>query len=119
MSSSKYKVGDWVQIRSKEEILKTLDEKGQLEDLPFMPEMLKYCGQRFQVHKRAHKTCDTVRPVRSRRLSQTVHLPIRCDGSGHDGCQAGCLIFWKEKWLEPADHSGTAPRLAVASDPES
>ncbi len=27
---------------------------------------------------------------------------IRCDGSGHGGCQAGCMIFWKEAWLKRA-----------------
>ena len=27
---------------------------------------------------------------------------VRCDGSGHGGCQAGCRIYWKEAWLRPA-----------------
>ena len=30
-----------------------------------------------------------------------VHLDeTRCDGQGHGGCQAGCLLFWKEAWLK-------------------
>ena len=41
---SQLRAGDLVQVRSKEEILKTLDEKGQLENLPFMPEMFEFCG---------------------------------------------------------------------------
>src|SRR5437867_2561545 len=90
------KVGDWVEVRRREEILATLDSNGELEGMPFMPEMLTFCGQRFQVYKRAHKTCDTVFPVRGRRLRQTVHLSTRCDGRSHGGCQAGCLLFWKE-----------------------
>src|SRR5262249_17430198 len=24
---------------------------------------------------------------------------LRCDGSAHDGCQAGCRLYWKEAWL--------------------
>jgi len=40
-------------------------------------------------------------PVRGRRVKQAVHLETRCDGSAHGGCQAGCLIFWKEAWLKP------------------
>ena len=36
------RAGDWVEVRSKEEILATLDENGRLEDLPFMPQMLQY-----------------------------------------------------------------------------
>ncbi len=64
-----------------------------------MPEMFRYCGTRFRVYKRAHKSCDTVFPTRSRRMANAVHLETRCDGEAHGGCQAGCLIFWKEAWL--------------------
>lgn len=97
------KVGEWVEVRSKGEILRTLDERGELEGLPFMPEMFTFCGGRFRVYKQAHKTCDTVFPTRGRRLDRTVHLETRCDGQAHDGCQAGCLIFWKEAWLRPVN----------------
>ena len=99
-STNKLKAGDWVEVRSKEEILRTLDEHGQLEGMPFMPEMFAFCGKRFKVYMRAHKTCDTVFPVRGRRVRGTVHLETRCDGSAHGGCQTGCLIFWKESWLK-------------------
>jgi len=103
IESCQFKVNDWVEVKSKEEILKTLDENGQLDGMPFMPEMIQYCGKRFRVHKRAHKTCDTVFPVRSRRIADAVHLETRCDGSAHDQCQAGCLNFWKEAWLKRVD----------------
>src|SRR2546430_16035113 len=93
--------GDWVEVRSKEEILTTLDSNGQLDGMPFMPEMFAFCGKRFQVYKRAHKTCDTVFPVRGRRVDRAVHLETRCGGQAHGGCQAGGLIFWKEAWLRP------------------
>jgi len=75
-TSRKLSVGDWVEVRSKVEILSTLDNNGQLDGMPFMPEMLRYCGQRFQVYKRAHKTCDytTSYPYHTRRLEGTVHL---------------------------------------------
>jgi len=99
------RAGDWVEVRSREEILLTLDENGCLDNLPFMPEMFAFCGKRFQVYKRAHKTCDTVFPVRGRRVERTVHLETRCDGQAHGGCQAGCLIFWKEDWLTPVGRS--------------
>ena len=99
----KLKAGEWVEVRSKEEILRTLDQSGQLDGMPFMPEMFTFCSQRFQVYKRAHKTCDTVFPVRGRRVDQTVHLETRCGGQAHGGCDAGCLIFWKEAWLKRVD----------------
>src|SRR5579863_5800546 len=94
------RVGDWVEVLSRAEVLATLDQYGQLEGMPFMPEMFAFCGQRFKVYKRAHKTCDTVFPIRGRRVARAVHLETRCDGSAHGGCQAGCLIFWKEAWLK-------------------
>jgi len=65
--------------------------------------MFQYCGKRFQVFKRAHKTCDTVYPVRGRRLANGVHLDARCDGQAYGGCQAGCLLFWKEAWMKRVD----------------
>jgi len=105
--------GDWVEVRSKDEILATLDENGRLDGLPLMPQMLKWCGQRLQVHKRAHKTCDTVTGYSTgewlgRRLPNAVHLDLRCDGEAYGGCQAACLIFWKEAWLKPIDHGASA-----------
>lgn len=98
------KAGEWVQVRSREEILATLDQGGRLENLPFMPEMLQYCGKKLRVFKRADKTCDYIQRWSIRRMTDTVHLEgVRCDGEGHGGCQAGCLIFWKEAWLKRAD----------------
>ena len=54
------RVGDLVEVRSADEIMATLDERGELENLPFMPEMLKVRGQRLTVDKVAHKLCDTM-----------------------------------------------------------
>jgi hypothetical protein len=109
----KFRPGDWVEVRSKEEILRSLDKKGQLEGMPFMPQMFQYCGQRLKVYKRAHKTCDTVFPVRGRRVSDAVHLDLRCDGEAYGGCQAACLIFWKTAWLKPV--SGEAKHIVLSS----
>lgn len=100
----KARAGDWVEVLSKEEILRTLDKNGRLDELPFMPQMFKYCGQRFRIFKTAHKTCDTVSGhYTGRRLQDGYHLNIRCDGQAYGGCQAGCLIFWKGAWLKPVD----------------
>ena len=110
MDTPRVRVGDWVEVRSKEEILETLDRDGQLDGMPFMPEMLAFCGKRFRVYKRAHKTCDTVFPVRGRRVERAAHLETRCDGQAHGGCQAGCLIFWKEAWLKRVDCDPAEPQ---------
>lgn len=103
-----YQAGDWVRVRSSEEILRTLDSEGRLEKLPFMPEMLRYCGQKFRIQAIAHKTCDTVLNQGGRRMHRSVHLQeLRCDGSAHGGCQAACLLFWKEDWLQPSSADGS------------
>ena len=93
-------IGDVVEVKPVEEILAGLDERGEFDALPFMPEMLQFCGRRFVVDKIAFKTCDTVTWTGLRRMTDTVHLAgVRCDGGAHGGCQAGCLIFWKTAWL--------------------
>jgi hypothetical protein len=95
------RAGEVVEVLSKEEILATLDETGRLDAMPFMPEMLQYCGKRFQVYKQAHKTCDNIEPWNMRRVKHAVHLTgVRCDGQAHGNCDAGCLIFWHEAWLK-------------------
>lgn len=92
--------GDLAEVRSPSEILATLDEQGALDGLPFMPEMAVFCGQRFVVDRRAERICDTIHYTGSRRLLDSVFLAdLRCNGSGHDGCQAECRFFWKEAWL--------------------
>jgi hypothetical protein len=94
------RAGDWVIVRSKEEILSTLDSRGCLDNLPFQPEMFAFCGRRMQVSKVAHKTCDNIHKTRGRRMENAVHLEGgRCDGAAHGGCQADCVFFWKESWL--------------------
>jgi hypothetical protein len=104
---SRFRAGDLVEVRSKEEVLATLDQHGCVDGLPFMPEMLQYCGKRFRIGAVAHKTCETAhRTWKGRRLEAAVHLTgLRCDGSAHGGCQADCNIFWKDVWLKTvADH---------------
>lgn len=98
------RVGDVVVVRSEAEILATLDERGELDALPFMPEMLQFCGKQFTVDKVAHKLCDTVSRSGMRRMRDAVHLAgVRCDAEAHGGCQTACLFYWKEAWLERAD----------------
>jgi hypothetical protein len=114
-TGSKLKAGQWVEVLSKEEILATLDKNGQLDGLPFMPQMFQSCGKRYQVFKRAHKTCDTINLTGGRRMPNAVHLEgSRCDGAAYGGCQTLCLIFWKEAWLKPV--TGPSPAKQSGGD---
>jgi hypothetical protein len=113
MSKLNLRAGEWIEVLSKEEILQTLDKNGRLDELPFMPQMFEYCGRRFRVFKRAHKTCDTVNDCTGRRMKEAVHLEgIRCDGQAYSGCEARCLIFWKESWLKRVSKAGSDPATA-------
>jgi hypothetical protein len=114
--SETYRVGDWAEVRPLDEIIATLDPHARLDALPFMPEMARLCGKRLMVVKSAHKTCDPTGSTNLRRLERTVHLKARCDGSGHDGCQARCLIYWKTDWLKKVD--GPGPDTPVAPPTE-
>ncbi len=111
-----FAVGDWVVVRPLEEILRTLDDANCLAALPFMPEMAKYSGRRFRIVKLAHKTCDPTGRSNLRRMKNAVHLDTRCDGSGHDGCEARCLIIWKTDWLKIAE--GDSPPEPPAPAPQ-
>lgn len=109
--------GQLVRVRPEAEILASLDGEGKLEGMPFMPEMTRYIGQTFRVHRRAVKTCVEGNAIR--RLRDTVILEgLRCDGAFHEGCQRNCPYFWKDAWLEPLPEPAEAP-LPVAPGPVS
>ena len=103
-SDAPFRPGDVVEVRSAAEILATLGDSGALENVPFMPEMVSHTGRQYKVSRRVDKICDTIAATGSRRMHATVYLEdLRCDGSGHGGCQAGCKIYWKEAWLRRVD----------------
>jgi hypothetical protein len=104
-----YRHGQLVEVKSEAEIRATLDAGGSLDGLPFMPEMTRFCGGRYRVYRRANKTC--VEGHGLRRMDDTVLLEdARCDGAFHDGCERGCLIFWKVAWLKPVEGGAAAAR---------
>jgi hypothetical protein len=99
--AAEYGPGDEVEVRGLDEIMATLDARGTLDSLPFMPEMAAFCGRRFMVARRITKPC--VDGLAFRRMDNTLTLEgLHCDGSAHDGCQKTCPILWKDAWLKPA-----------------
>jgi hypothetical protein len=117
MTRQSLRRGDLVQVRGAAEILRTLDADGALDGMPFMPEMVAYCGRRYRIDRRAEKLCDTItNNLQSRSLADAVFLDdARCDGAAHGGCQAECRIYWKEAWLrrvnpdDPVTEADDAP----------
>ncbi len=99
--------GDLVEVKAPDEILLTLDANGTLNHLPFMPEMIEFCGRQFRVSTRALKTCassKTLSTMRGFTTDDVVLLDdLRCSGAEHDGCQKACTIFWREAWLRKVE----------------
>jgi hypothetical protein len=108
--------GDLVEVKAPEEILQTLDADGTLGQLPFMPEMVEFCGKRFQVSKRVLKTCYyTERNAAGFLKFKTDDVvlldSLRCSGAEHDGCQKACMIFWREAWLRRVQDGAVQTKL--------
>jgi hypothetical protein len=104
----KFRARDWVEVKTPREIAETLDADGTTDGLPFMPEMLEFCGRRFQVQRLAEKTCiefpGGTYKIREFRNNDVVLLGgLRCPGTRHDGCQRLCMIFWKTAWLRKVE----------------
>jgi len=96
-------VGDLVRVRSKEQIMQTLDENKKLEGCVFMEEMWQYCGSEYKVIKKVDHFFDEAK-FRMRRTRNIVLLEgLHCSGNlpifTHK-CDRHCFYFWKEAWLE-------------------
>jgi hypothetical protein len=97
------KQGDWVRIKSKEEILKTVDENNKLEGCVVMPEMWQYCGVETKVVKRVEYFLDEAN-YKMRKMKSTILLEgLHCSGKmpGYKSqCDRNCFFFWKEAWVD-------------------
>ncbi|MEO8697370.1 MAG: hypothetical protein ABI658_27960 [Acidimicrobiales bacterium] len=113
-----FRPGEIAEVRTLPEILATLDERGCLDGMPFMPEMAAYCEHRFPVHRRVDKVWEYAHGTGVRRVRGAVLLAtLRCDGQRHGGCQAACQLIWKEAWLRvPGARVAPAPAVAGRLD---
>ena len=94
--------GEYVEVRSEAEILKTLDADGRLNGLAYIPAMSEFSGKRFKVFKRM-ETMYQEESGKVRRLKNTVLLDgVHCDGLLMR-CDRACLFYWREAWLRRVD----------------
>lgn len=101
-SSQGLKEGDIVEVRSKEQVLQTLDGNNRLDGCVFMDAMWQYCGTRQKVLKRVQYFFDEANSE-MRKARDTVLLEgLLCSGKipnwKHE-CDRSCFYFWKEGWL--------------------
>lgn len=99
-----FKSGDLVRVRSKEEILSTLNHMGQLKGCTFMDVMIPYCGTMQHVLKPMERFVDE-RDLRVKKCSGLVLLDgVMCQGTKEFGrCDRSCLMFWRQEWLQKVE----------------
>ena len=90
--------GEWVEVKSAEEIHATLDARRKNRGLLFTDEMTPFIGKRFRVHKRV-ESIFLEESKQRRTIKNTVLLESSyCHGRNFN-CDRSCFLFWKEIWL--------------------
>jgi hypothetical protein len=111
--------GEWVEVRSLEEIGRTLDDNVKHRGLSFTDEMAQHCGQRFQVHRRVERVIDETsgRMLEFRKNAYISLEGLFCTGDRAPRlwfCRKDHYPFWREAWLRRVDDG---PVRAAASGP--
>ena len=99
------KPGDVVKVKSKSEIVETLDVNGKNRGLWFDPIMLRYEGKEegkeLTVTKRVTTLVDEASgQIRQLKMPSVVLDDLRCDSIHRRFCSRLLNLFWREVWLE-------------------
>jgi hypothetical protein len=110
--------GDWVRVRSREEIERELNHWRQVRGCAFMPEMAEYCGTIHRVAKSMKRFVDE-RDLKVKKSNGIILLEgVLCRGTAEFGrCDRSCLHFWREEWLEKLDEE-TVSAFNASSAPQ-
>jgi hypothetical protein len=96
--------GEWVRVKSYDEILATLDSNNKNRGLQFDAEMVPYCGHSFQVRQRVRKILEE----KTGKMTEMKNPCIMLEGvvcqSRYSNCRLFCprsiYSYWREVWLE-------------------
>ncbi len=96
-----FKSGDFVRVRTREEIDSTLDPFKELKGCAFLPEMYQYCGTQHRVLKSMQRFMDE-RDYKLKKSRGVILLEdVICKGTPVFGvCDRCCFLFWREEWLK-------------------
>ena len=93
--------GDVVRVRSREEILATLDTANKNRGMSFDGEMLKYCGREARVLRRVEHIIDEGTGRMLHFANPCIILEdVVCTGDFHRVCPRAIYPYWREIWLE-------------------
>jgi hypothetical protein len=100
-SGGDLQAGNWVRVRSLDEIQGTLNPFMELNGCAFLEDMKQYCGTKQRVFKRMERFLDE-RDYQVKKAKGIVLLEgVYCQGTPVFGrCDRACLSFWREEWLE-------------------
>lgn len=93
--------GDWVRVRSREEIQAMLDPFKETRGCAFLEDMYKYCDTKQRVLKSMERFLDE-RDYQVKKVRGVILLEnVICNGTPAFGkCDRCCFLFWREEWLE-------------------
>jgi hypothetical protein len=100
--------GEWVEVKSAEEIGRTLNAEGSNRGLRFSPnEMIPACGRKFRVRRRIERLVDEkTGRILSFRNDCIALEGLVCAGDRSTGrwfCARELYPYWREAWLKRAD----------------
>jgi len=109
--------GEWVQVKSPEEIEATLNHDGKHRGLYFDREMLPFCGKTYRVKKRVTRIIDDHTGAMIEMKSDCVTLEnVVCSGEHSFSryfCPRAILPYWRECWLKRVDAPAASERAGA------
>jgi hypothetical protein len=93
--------GELVRVKSKEEIVATLDTRNRNRGMSFDAEQLKYCGRTARVLRRVNRIIDEPTGRMMELKNPCIILEdVICTSDFHRQCPRGIYPYWREIWLE-------------------
>ncbi|HTE39541.1 MAG TPA: hypothetical protein VK629_01855 [Steroidobacteraceae bacterium] len=99
--------GEWVEVKSRDEIAATVTADGFNRGMRYDPEMLKYSGDRYRVQMRVDKLINEkdgkmVRMKTACIQLENVYCRAECTAM-RLGCPRASNTYWREIWLKRSD----------------
>ena len=93
------RIGEWVEVRSARDILRTLDRNGCNRGMEFKAEMFQFCGRRFPVLARMERRIDERTGLMREFKNECILLAgVHCQGQ-RSFCARSNYHYWREIWL--------------------
>ena len=112
--------GDWVEVKSREELKEALTPEGRNRGLWFDWEMERYCGGRYRVRRRVTRFIDD----RNRKMVVLKTDAVTLDGVTCTGefssrrwfCPRAVYPYWRESWLKRVEAPAEVPAHQPAQE---